>query len=88
MGSQRLPGASPRRNMGWSPASADAQPQPEDILIAWLLWLPRDADVAKAAADEVAKMDERPSLPGGAIRLRELLMQLADGAGLPKYGRA
>ncbi|WP_181257094.1 hypothetical protein [Pseudaminobacter soli (ex Li et al. 2025)] len=57
-------------------------------MIAWLLWLPRNADVAKAAADEVARMDKRPSLSGGAIRLRELLLQLIDGAGLPKYGRA
>jgi hypothetical protein len=79
MGSQRLPGAAPRRNVHWGLASADAQPQPEDILIAWLLWLPRDADVAKAAADEVARMDKRPSLPGGAAYLRELLLQLVDG---------
>lgn len=88
MGSQRLPGALPRRNTRWRPHAPHQYPEPEDVLIAWLLWLPRDADVAKAAADEVARMDERPSLSGGAIRLRELLQQLADAKVPARYGRA
>jgi hypothetical protein len=88
MGSQRLPGASPRRNMHWGHASPEAKQEPEDVLIAWLLWLPRDVDVAKAAADEVARIDKRPSLPGGAARLRELLLQLVDSRSITQYGTA
>ena len=83
-----MPGASPRRDMLWGHASPEAKPEPEDVLIAWLLWLPREADVAKAAADEVARMDKRLSLSGAAACLRELLLQLVDGRPLTQYGTA
>lgn len=88
MGSQRQPDALPGRTMFWEPATAKAHPEPEDILIAWLLWLPRDADVAEAAVEQVARMDRKQPLPQGAARLRELLLQLVEGTGLPKFGRA
>lgn len=82
MGSQRLPGAAPRPNMHWGPAAAEAHPAPEDILIAWLLWLPRDADIAAAAAVEIERIDRGRPLPPGPSRLRELLLQLAEGSSL------
>ncbi|PWJ86471.1 hypothetical protein C7441_101352 [Pseudaminobacter salicylatoxidans] len=87
MGSQRLPGVALRGNMHWGPAEAGGEPQPEDILMAWLLWLPHDADVAKAAADEVARIDLRHPIPEGAARLRELLLQLVERP-LSNFGRA
>jgi hypothetical protein len=62
--------------------------QPEDILIAWLLWLPRDADVAMAAVEQVARIDRKQPLSQRAARLRELLLQLVEGTGLPNFGRA
>lgn len=82
MGSQRLPGAAPRPNMHWGPAAAEAHPEPEDILIAWLLWLPRDADIAVAATAEIERIDRGKPLSPGPSRLRELLLQLVEGTGL------
>lgn len=88
MGSQRQPGVTPGRNMHGRPVGTGEGRQPEDILIAWLLWLPRDADVAMAAVEQVARMDRKQPLSQRAARLRELLLQLVEGTGLPNFGRA
>jgi hypothetical protein len=58
-------------------------PSPEDIFLSWLLWLPDDADVPSAAADEVARLDRHAPLEPGAKRLRDLLLSAADMAENP-----
>ena len=57
-------------------------PSPEDVFIAWLLWLPDGVDLPEAALQEIAKLDHRAALPPGAKRLRDLLLAVARGAGL------
>ena len=57
-------------------------PSPEDIFIAWLLWLPDDVDLPEAALQEVARLDRRAALPPDAKRLRDLLLAVARGEGL------
>ena len=57
-------------------------PSPEDVFIAWLLWLPDGVDLQEAALREVARLDRRPALPPGAERLRDLLLAVARGEGL------
>ena len=57
-------------------------PSPEDVFIAWLLWLPDDVDLPEAALQEVARLDRRAALPPGAKRLRDLLLAVARGEGL------
>ena len=56
-------------------------PSPEDVFIAWLLWLPDGVDLPEAALQEVARLDLRPALPPGAERLRDLLLAVARGQG-------
>lgn len=53
-------------------------PSPEDVFIAWLLWLPDGVDLPEAALQEVARLDRRPALPPGAERLRDLLLAVAQ----------
>ena len=52
-------------------------PSPEDVFIAWLLWLPDGVDLPEAALQEVARLDRRSALPPGAKRLRDLLLAVA-----------
>ncbi len=56
-------------------------PSPEDVFIAWLLWLPDGADLPEAALQEVARLDRRPALSPGAKRLRDLLLAVVRGQG-------
>lgn len=74
-------GALPRQDSA-APSQRRSLPSPEDIFIAWLLWLPDDVDLPEAALQEIAKLDHRAALPPGAKRLRDLLLAVARGAGL------
>ena len=74
-------GAVPRQDGAASPHRRSL-PSPEDIFIAWLLWLPDDVDLPEAALQEVARLDRRAASPPGAKRLRDLLLAVSRGAGL------
>lgn len=52
-------------------------PEPRAVFLAWLLWLPLDADVAEAARREVARLDRVKALPPEAAELRLLLVEAA-----------
>ncbi|KXF78870.1 hypothetical protein ATN84_03665 [Paramesorhizobium deserti] len=53
-----------------------AQKSPEEIFLAWLIWLPKEADMAAAAAQEVRKLDLYRGNLAGPHRLREMFVAL------------
>ncbi|PRD43335.1 hypothetical protein C5748_11515 [Phyllobacterium phragmitis] len=53
-----------------------AQKTPEDIFLAWLLWLPKEADMAAAAAEEVRKLDRYRGNLAGPHQLRAMFLAL------------
>ncbi|MGE0006846.1 MAG: hypothetical protein AB7S92_14785 [Parvibaculaceae bacterium] len=57
-----------------------SQQKPEDVLLAWLMHLPPDADVATAAACEIARLDRKEGRSAGIARLRELLLDVIDAS--------
>lgn len=54
-------------------------PPPEQVFLDWLMWLPADADIEAAARREIARLDRRMPLAGGARRLRSLFQALLAG---------
>jgi len=62
-----------------------AQKSPEEIFLAWLIWLPKEADMAAAAAQEVRKLDLYHGNLTGPHRLREMFVALI--ASLVQSGR-
>ena len=72
--------AVPRQD-GTATSQRRSLPSPEDVFIAWLLWLPDGVDLPEAALQEVARLDRRPALPPGAERLRDLLLAVVRGQG-------
>jgi hypothetical protein len=57
-----------------SPATA----QPEDVFLAWLLWLPRDADLLEAASREIHRIDSRAVDADGPRQLKALFTVLVE----------
>src|SRR5882724_4709574 len=55
---------------------------PEDVLLAWLLWLPSDVDPADVAAKELRRSGFRDPADPRVARLAELLDQVAAPPGL------
>ncbi|WP_420960223.1 hypothetical protein [Brucella sp. IR073] len=55
---------------------AASQCSPEEIFIAWLLWLPKEADMAAAAAEEIRRLDRYQGPLTGPLRLREMFVTL------------
>lgn len=55
------------------------QPEPEEVFLAWLMWLPADADRRQAAAREVSRIDASAARGEGPARLRALFADLAAG---------
>jgi hypothetical protein len=58
---------------------ARRQPEPEEIFLAWLIWLPADADRRRAAEREVERIDASEAKGEGPTRLRALFCGLAAG---------
>lgn len=50
--------------------------EPEDVLLAWLLWLPEGEDLAAAAVREIARIDRVNRLAPALLRLRTLLTEI------------
>ncbi|MCB1477326.1 MAG: hypothetical protein R3D43_00700 [Tepidamorphaceae bacterium] len=61
-------------------------PSPEEVFLAWLVHLPPHADIAKAAAEEIARIDSSSPLLPQAKRLREIFSEAAHEAGRWKRG--
>jgi hypothetical protein len=55
------------------------QPEPEEVFLAWLMWLPADADRQEAAAREVSRIDASDAAGEGPMKLRALFADLAAG---------
>lgn len=55
------------------------QPEPEEVFLAWLMWLPADIDRRKAAAREVSRIDASEAKGEGPTKLRALFADLAAG---------
>lgn len=55
------------------------QPEPEEVFLAWLMWLPADADRRQAAAREVSRIDASDAKGEGPTKLRALFADLAAG---------
>lgn len=55
------------------------QPGPEamNLFLAWLVWLPDDADIAAEAKAEIERIDRSTAVNGTVIDLRNLLDTLA-----------
>lgn len=77
MGQARQFGLMPQPSR--TPLVARRQPEPEEIFLAWLMWLPADADRRKAAAREVERIDASEARGEGPTRLRALFCDLAFG---------
>jgi len=56
-----------------------ASAAPEDIFMAWLLYLPHGTDTARAAKHEIARLDAAETMPRGWERLREMFQSVARG---------
>ncbi|MBL0937057.1 MAG: hypothetical protein IBJ07_20140 [Rhizobiaceae bacterium] len=73
------------RQFGLTPASSRPalvprrQPEPEEVFLAWLMWLPADADRQQAAAREVSRIDASEAKGEGPTRLRAFFADLAAG---------
>jgi hypothetical protein len=59
--------------------------RPEDIFLAWLFWLPRDADLLEAATCEIHRIDSRAIDADGPRQLKALFMALIENV---RKGRA
>ncbi|MDF1633205.1 hypothetical protein [Mycoplana sp. MJR14] len=57
--------------------------RPESVFISWLLWQPRGADLAVAAAKEISKLAPYQDRDPDIVRLRRLFEQLAGRTGRP-----
>jgi hypothetical protein len=68
--------AAPERNPDGSTAQA------LDIFLAWLLWLPDEADFAAAARTEIDRIDRLAGADATAAELRGLLHGLAQARGI------
>ncbi|GAB1580689.1 MULTISPECIES: hypothetical protein [Phyllobacteriaceae] len=53
-----------------------ARKSPEEIFLAWLIWLPKEADMAAAAAEEVRKLDLYRGNLAGPYQLRKMFIAL------------
>ena len=71
------------RQYGLAPSSSRSalvsprQPEPEEVFLAWLMWLPAGADRRQAAAREIERIDERAIRGEGPMKLRALFVDLA-----------
>jgi len=54
--------------------------QPEDLLLAWLILLPDNADIALEAQFEISRLDRRASSSPFNMRLLELLREVAGSS--------
>ncbi|RCS24853.1 hypothetical protein DUT91_05190 [Phyllobacterium salinisoli] len=52
------------------------QQTPEEVFLSWLLWLPKEADMAAAAAEEVRKLDLYRGNLAGPHQLRIMFLAL------------
>jgi hypothetical protein len=68
--------AAPERNPDGSTEQA------LDIFLAWLLWLPDDADPAIAARVEIDRIDRLAGATATAVELRDLLHAFSQARGL------
>ncbi|MCO6388339.1 hypothetical protein [Aliihoeflea sp. 40Bstr573] len=59
--------------------AARRQQEPEAVFLAWLMWLPADADQQQAAAREVSRIDASGAKGEGPEKLRALFAGLAAG---------
>jgi hypothetical protein len=64
-----------------SPATA----RPEEIFLAWLFWLPKNADILEAASREIQRIDCCAVDADGPRQLKALFMALTEKL---KGGRA
>lgn len=55
-------------------------PSPEDVFVAWRLWLPDGVDLAAAAEGEIARIDRHAPLSPELRRLRALLVAAIESA--------
>lgn len=73
------------RQFGLTPAPSrpalvkPRQPEPEEVFLAWLMWLPAEADRQQAAAREVSRIDASDAKGEGPARLRALFADLTTG---------
>ncbi|MDP3896068.1 MAG: hypothetical protein Q8Q62_05285 [Mesorhizobium sp.] len=70
------------REQGVAP-SVPAYCAPEEVFLAWLLWLPEGADMATAARREIARIDRVDNPADPLVRLRTLLAGVARGLAPP-----
>ena len=66
-----------------SPGSAAARP--EEIFLAWLFWLPKNADPIEAARREIQRIDSRAIDADGPQQLKALFTAMVDNR---RKGRA
>jgi hypothetical protein len=52
--------------------------RPEDIFLAWLFWLPNNADLLEAAACEIQRIDSCAIDADGPRQLKALFMALVE----------
>lgn len=60
------------------PTRAAAHPvaSPEDIFLAWLFWLPKNADLLEAATCEIRRIDSCPVDADGPRQLKAMFLAL------------
>ena len=63
--------------------NASGSGKPESVFISWLIWQPRGADLAVAAAKEISKLAPYQDRDPDIVRLRRLFEQLAGRTGRP-----
>lgn len=74
---------SARRRRPSAASWPSARACPEDVFFVWLLRLPDGADIARAAREEIARLDRAAPLPPGAVRLRELMVAASKAGPSP-----
>jgi hypothetical protein len=80
MESQGSVTAPARRISAATMAKISPPPPPEEVFADWLLALPHDACLETAAANEIARIDQRNLLHPGVQQLRLLLVAVAGKA--------
>ncbi len=60
------------------PSTGSATARPEDIFLAWLFWLPKNADLIEAASREIQRIDSRAIDADGPQQLKALFMALIE----------
>ena len=76
--SRGLRPARPERRRKAESALRSELPQPEDVFLAWRLWLPEGTDVAAAARREVARLERHTPLRPELKRLRDLFLEAIE----------